>query len=555
MDNIRFCQVSSLEKVYLDYVFPDTEHTSMSAMKNERISYQIAYTGLVPYMRQDVKVSIESPLKHFITVRRVGNVPTERPIRMNSDNYYERYAPGLFPDVLYPMDDDAVEILYGNTYSLWITVELDGSVEGGVYPIDIVFSDIHGSVRKRMELQVIPAMLPPQKLIFTQWFYADCIADYYKISVFSEKHWELIDKFLIMAAQNGINMILTPVFTPALDTAVGGERTTVQLVGIEKRAGKYLFDFSKLHRWISLCKKNGIQYLEIVPLFSQWGAEFTPKIIVTEEGEEKQLFGWHVKSLSTEYQDFLSQFLPALKEELDKAGMTKYTYFHISDEPSGEEEHQERYKKLKDMVGPYLKGFKVIDALSSYSFYEKGIVEHPVPSSDHIDDFIEANVPDLWTYYCCSQETEVSNRFMAMPSYRNRVIGLQFYKFDIKGFLHWGYNFYSSALSKQKINPFLVTDAINTYPAGDAFSVYPYVEGPIESLRIVVFHDALQDVRALELLESYIGRKKVVEMIEKEAGMEISFKQYPHNSQFLLNLRSKVNEAIKEEQNKRSKRS
>ena len=62
-------------------------------------------------------------------------------------------------------------------------------------------------------------------------------------------------------------------------------------------------------------------------------------------------------------------------------------------------------------------------------------------------------------------------------------------------------------------------------------------------------------MRALELLESYIGRKKVVEMIEKEAGMEISFKQYPHNSQFLLNLRSKVNEAIKEEQNKRSKRS
>ena len=36
MDNIRLCQISSLEKVYLDYVFPDTEYTSMSAMKNER---------------------------------------------------------------------------------------------------------------------------------------------------------------------------------------------------------------------------------------------------------------------------------------------------------------------------------------------------------------------------------------------------------------------------------------------------------------------------------------------------------------------------------------
>lgn len=36
-----------------------------------------------------------------------------------------------------------------------------------------------------------------------------------------------------------------------------------------------------------------------------------------------------------------------------------------------------------------------------------------------------------------------------------------------------------------------------------------------------------------------------MEMIEKEAGMEIRFNQYPHDSQFLLLLRSKINAEIK----------
>lgn len=188
--------------------------------------------------------------------------------------------------------------------------------------------------------------------------------------------------------------------------------------------------------------------------------------------------------------------------------------------------------------------------MSEYEFYEKGITDLPIPASNHIGKFIENNVPNLWTYYCCSQAVGVSNRFMAMPSYRNRVIGTHFYKFDIKGFLHWGYNFYNSALSKKKINPFMVTDAINTYQSVDCYSVYPSENGPIESLRIVVFTEALQDFRALKLLESYIGREKTIRLMEDLAGMEIKFDDYPHSSRFILKLRELVNANIKEQAKK-----
>ena len=41
-------------------------------------------------------------------------------------------------------------------------------------------------------------------------------------------------------------MLLTPVFTPPLDTAVGGERRTVQLVDVKAEGNQYTFGFANL---------------------------------------------------------------------------------------------------------------------------------------------------------------------------------------------------------------------------------------------------------------------------------------------------------------------
>ena len=40
-------------------------------------------------------------------------------------------------------------------------------------------------------------------------------------------------------------MLLTPVFTPPLDTAIGGERRTVQLVDVHVTENGYTFGFDK----------------------------------------------------------------------------------------------------------------------------------------------------------------------------------------------------------------------------------------------------------------------------------------------------------------------
>nr|WP_284703735.1 DUF4091 domain-containing protein [Clostridium swellfunianum] len=138
-----------------------------------------------------------------------------------------------------------------------------------------------------------------------------------------------------------------------------------------------------------------------------------------------------------------------------------------------------------------------------------------------------------------------------MPSLRNRIIATQFYKYNIAGFLHWGYNFWFNQYSRKPINPFHVTDGEFFVPSGDTFVVYPGKDGqPIESLRLVVFYEALQDLRAFKLLESIFDKEFVIKLIEEDTGKPITFKEYPKKDEYLLELREKVNQLIKEKMQK-----
>jgi hypothetical protein len=292
-----------------------------------------------------------------------------------------------------------------------------------------------------------------------------------------------------------------------------------------------------------MCNRVGIRYFEIAHLFTQWGAQRAPKIMATVDGEYKRIFGWETNATSEEYSQYLRAFLTAFLAHMKARGDDRRCYFHLSDEPN--QLHIDNYRAAKAVVADLLADYPIMDALSNFEFYQDGLVELPIPSNDHIAPFIEADVEGLWTYYCCAQEKGVSNRFIAMPLWRTRSIGMQFYKFNIVGFLHWGYNFYNASLSKGTINPYLDTCANYSFPAGDAFSVYPAQDGSaLESIRILSFYDALQDARAFRLAEQLVGRERVIEELESIFGEEIRFDRCAKSAEPLLQIREKINEMI-----------
>lgn len=111
------------------------------------------------------------------------------------------------------------------------------------------------------------------------------------------------------------------------------------------------------------------------------------------------------------------------------------------------------------------------------------------------------------------------NRFIAYPAFRNRILGVQLYRYRIDGFLQWGYNFDYSKNSRRLINPYLTQSCEGQVQSGDPFSVYPGPMGqPLASTRLSVFYEAIQDMEALKLWESLVGREKVVALIDELAG-------------------------------------
>ncbi|NTV78983.1 MAG: DUF4091 domain-containing protein, partial [Clostridiales bacterium] len=535
--------LSSLTKVFLEEEPQyQSECMVLTALKGETVSFQAAYTCMA-LEKTIATIQVISPLKEFIHVRSVLTVPVGTACGSLTDDNYLKKISGDYPDLLRELKEDKIEIIPQKWKSIWIDIDITEDMKAGCFPIQICLNSEDGILCNASTfLTIYDVILPKQKTIHTEWMHADCLADYYRVPVFSEEHWNILGKFLCEYVKRGCNMILTPLFTPPLDTAVGGERTTIQLVEVTVNDGTYSFEFDRLKRWVNLCKECGMEYYEMSHLFSQWGAYYPPKIIAKVNGREEKIFGWHTPALG-EYTKFLQVFLPQLIEKLKEWGIDKVTYFHLSDEP--DESDLNSYQAAKESVEEFLKDFHTFDALSSYEFYRHGLVQYPIPQVNEVMEFLEHGVPDLWTYYCGCHGYKVSNRYMSMPSLRNRILGLQLYKYGIVGFLHWGYNFYNSQYSLTHINPYEITDAGGSFPSGDSFLVYPGDDGdPEESIRMMVLNEALSDIRACQLLESITNKAYVMELMEGELAMPITFQDFPKSDRYLLQLRNRINQEI-----------
>lgn len=512
-----------------------------TALLGDRHFFSALITGGNPRRSDRLDITVESAFGENLKIYTVEQIPVRMPCYVGEfDDDYIDVKPGLYPDLLQPAT--GICVMPHLLSQLYFEVNIPKDLKPGAYEIRISFYNRQKQcvvASTIYTVEVLDACLPEQTFLSGHWFHYDCLATYYGVEIFSERHWEIIENYLAAYVDRGNVTLLTPIFTPPLDTEVGGERPTVQLVDVTLKNGKYTFGFEKLARFCDLCKKYGVKELEISHLFTQWGAFHAPKVMATVDGVEERIFGWETDATSEEYVTFLRTVLPILRAKLDEFGYKDHYYFHISDEPNGEK-HTDSYLGAKNAVFDLICDRPVRDALSDFQLYQDGIVANPVPSNNHIAPFLEAKIPDLWTYYCCSQGRKVSNCFVAMKGHRTRVIGAQMYKAGITGFLHWGYNFYFSRFSISNTNPYLSIEGDFFTPAGDTFMVYPGSDGhPLHSLHEVLFEQGLLDMRAMQAAEAKVGRERVIAALDAEC--ELDFENYPKHEDYLLTLRDALN--------------
>lgn len=550
---IEIKPLSSLEKI-----FPDEDlslhpcHDRFVMLNNERLSYQIGIYAPPQKLRRPAYLTIktEGALAPYTHIRQVRNVGVNYPISpANEDTDYLRTTPSLYPDPIAPLCyNGQLRCASDFAQAIWLDVELPDAFPGGDYVTTVSFFERNDKdntetylTKAEIHIRVLAATLPRQKTIHTEWFYSDCIAEEYRVKPFSKKHWEYLKNYIEVAAKNGINMILTPVFTPELDTYIGGYRLTTQLVSITVVAkNQYTFDFKQLGQWIDLCLSLGIEYFEIPHFFTQWGSKHAPKFVARVGSRTKRIFGWETDALGEEYTAFLSQFIPALLHYLKQKGVDKKCFFHVSDEPKLND--IEHYQKCSALLKKHLgEDYPIIDALSDYDFYQSGALKKPVSFIPKSKPFLDTKVDGLWVYYC-GETTGFTGRLHALPLARTRVLGIQLWRHNVEGFLHWGYNFYHSRNSYDYVNPFEESSAQFFAPAGDAFLVYPAHDGTaLESLRLNAMREAMDDVRALDRLTELKGRDYVERIVAEEAGGKLpDFFDYPHDANFLLRLHDRI---------------
>lgn len=542
---IKIRTINQLEKIFLKGRVKGIE-TSGKMLANERFAFQVAFRTM-RHLR-DLTLCVESEISEHVSVyfqKHITAFPIlEAKCGVDTDDYVQYSKTHLYPDVLIPQNACACVAYKGFNTAYYVEIYAPKGIKAGKYDLRISLKNATGEVLGTCiyTLTVYAAMLSESDLFVTNWFHYDCLSDHYNIPLFTAEYYDMLRSYIENYVAHGNNAILTPLFTPCLDTNIGTERKTAQLIDVCEKDGKYAFDFAKLEYFMDFMDSLGIRYFEFSPFATQWGGKSCPKVEIRTEKGIKKAFGWDCSSVSEEYFDFLGAFLPKLDAFLRSKNYQDRCYVHITDEPC--EGNLPRYGKLKSFLKKYLHNYRFMDAISSFKFAD--YIDIPVVSINHVEPFVEAG-RDCFVYYCCANAQEyVSNRFIVMPLLRTRILGLQLYLNGSKGFLHWGHNFYYSALSLRRIDPFTELDADGRFPAGDCFVVYPGSDRkPLNSLRHKAFCGAMDDYRLLKLLEGKIGRRAVCELLEKN-GVH-GFKRYPHSEEWYLALKNEIYELLKAE--------
>jgi len=496
MSDIYCWLQSSTRRVYPKTSGPEGQPQKLIAGRDDGFSFQVCVRNNA-WGAITVKAAVETTPDISLRVRRVGYVPIQH---LNTETDFSdiegfQYIPGFVPDPLF--NEDTVTIGPWETHSFWINGRTNIDCAPGIKNISVTVTR-EDEILSKMNCEVeVTNLLVGTKQNFPvmHWFYADSLCDWYKVEPFDDAFWKIVEPYIADLVQHGNDAVYVPLFTPPTD----GVKRPTQLLNVSTPSeGKYEFDFSNVKKWTKLAQKNGAKYFEWTHLFWQWGVKYALRIYKSNQDPNSLLWSPETGATSDTYRNFLAQFLPKFKEFLDAEDLMDKSFFHLSDEPHGDE-HLANYRAARMLLKELAPWMKVLDALSDIAYGREGLTDIPIPSIGTAMQYIEEGIPSF-AYYCCGPRGRFLNRLQETPLTKIRMNGWLFFALKAGGFLHWGYNYWYKSQTQEMKDPF-VDQANGWWPGGgfgDTTMVYPGLDGPLDSIRWEVFSDSLQDYALLQ---------------------------------------------------------
>jgi hypothetical protein len=208
--SVQIKLLSSLEKCFTDEALaqkPALSHAS--CLRGEDFHFTLAYAACdIPAWRLCEYGTLVCESELDISFERIEHVPVRIPCYPSrNDENYLRKKPGLYPDMLVPMEaGETIQISSSLLLSIYGTVKVPEATKAGEYTVSVGFTLENGeTITEKFTLRVIDAVLPAQEISVTQWVHYDCIADAHGLEIFSEEHWQAIENYLKTATAHCIN--------------------------------------------------------------------------------------------------------------------------------------------------------------------------------------------------------------------------------------------------------------------------------------------------------------------------------------------------------------
>ena len=494
----------------LTRVFPQTPSQAavplnLLAARNSRIAFQACFRNNSSKVKK-IECTVEGARDIKPVIRLVGLVPMPQftPITDLEELDGVGHYPGLAPDPLMP--ETTVTAAPFSSRSFWITLNVPAGMKPGKYKlkVNITWENVYfgiergkkGKIELPLELDVAQMVVKPRENFnVIHWVRHEATWNYYNTDMFDERWWELTRAQYVDLLDHGTNVASVPVLFIIKPVS---KRPCQLLIVNEPSPGKYEFDWSRVDRFVKMCKEIGFKKFEWSHLWVYWGVKNPTRIYKKVNNEYVLLWPPDISVFSDTFVNFLKQFLPQFHKFLQKHDVLKDSYFHLSDEPAAADlENYRRAQKILNALAPWM--HPIMDALSNINYGRQGLVDIPVPQLPGAKAYYDEKIPH-WVYFCTSPKGDYLNRFFDTPLPKLRMAGFLFYHLKADGFLHWGYNYWNKLESEQAVDPFTRADA-GVYPEipyGDPFVVYPGPDGPISSIRWEVFAEALQDFAILQ---------------------------------------------------------
>jgi len=528
-----FKSVDPLEKIFKETAFFREIEPIVHVAKGEHASFQWVVRSQEEFVSdlelEVVDLSLESNTLSNVKVGYVGYVSVGR----NTPNHSrDKLSPisGLYPDPI--LENESIDLMANETQPIWVTIEIPLDSKPGIYEGQVKLTGEmdgqHFEINRPIQVKVYPVTVEGTRLWVTNWYNTSPGNINHVMGVdvepYTDDYWAFVRMLASKMAEYRQNVsIISPL--------------RLSEFGFDEN-GNYTINFTNFDKTVDIFIKEGvvgrIEGGHIGTRAGGWVSDFVVFAPVIEK-DTTYFKKFSIKNDTA--RAFYSAFIPALSKHLKKKGWEDIYMQHLMDEPTPD--NVDTYIEVADFIDQLAPELKIVEACHSKDVNKT--VDIWVPQLDymHIDyDFYKERAEqgdEIWFYTCLNPKGEYANRFIELPLIKTRILHWINYRFNIPGYLHWGFNFWRGG------DPFDETTAIQLesgtiLPGGDAWICYPGDRKILSSIRLEAMRDGIVDYELLSML----SKKNPEEAAEIARQVVYRFDYYDINIKAFRQKRQRI---------------